>query len=137
VTAVDGRAEPRSDDRSLGDLLKELTGEVQRLVRAEVDLAKLEAREEVGRAADAAKHGAVAAITAFFAVLLLSFAAAWGLAEVVPIGVAFVIIGAVYAVVAAVAFMAMRERARRVQLVPRQTVETLEEDAQWLKARSK
>jgi uncharacterized membrane protein YqjE len=139
MTLVDGRSglRTRDDDRSLGELLKELTTEVQRLLRAEVELAKLETREEIDHAKDVAKHGAIAAGAAFFAVLLLSFAAAWGLAEVVPIGVAFVIVGAIYAVVAIIAAMAARERARRVSVTPNQTIETLQEDAQWLRTRSK
>ena len=137
MTAVQPRQHVPADDRSIGALLKDLTGEFQRLLRAEVELANLETREELSRATDAAKHGAVAVVTAYFAVLLLSFAAAWGLAEVMPIGVAFLIIGVVYAVVAVVTALAARSRARRVDLVPRATVETLEEDAQWLRTRSK
>jgi uncharacterized membrane protein YqjE len=138
MTAVQPRRHvPVEDDRSLGALLKDLTGEFQRLLRAEVELAKLETREELSRATDAAKHGAIAAGAAYFAVLLLSFAAAWALAEVMPIGVAFLIIGVVYAIVAAVTGLAARERAKRIDLVPHATVETLEEDAQWLRTRSK
>jgi uncharacterized membrane protein YqjE len=127
----------RDGDRSLGELLKDLTNEIQRLLRAEVELAKLEAREEVDHVKDVAKNGAIAGVTAFFAVLLLSFAAAWGLAEVMPIGVAFLIIGVVYAVVAVITGMAARERAKRVDPTPHQTIETLQEDAQWLRTRSK
>jgi len=137
MTAVQPRQHVPADDRSIGALLKDLTGEFQRLLRAEVELAKLETREELSRATDAAKHGAVAAVTAYFAVLLLSFAAAWGLAELMPIGVAFLIIGAVYAVVAVVTALAARSRASRVDLVPHATVQTLEEDAKWLRTRSK
>jgi hypothetical protein len=54
-----------------------------------------------------------------------------------PIGVAFLIIGVVYAVVAVITGMAARERAKRVDPTPHQTIETLQEDAQWLRTRSK
>jgi uncharacterized membrane protein YqjE len=139
MTAVTGRGRPgRADgERSLGGLLKDLTHEIQGLLRAEVELAKIETREEIRQVRDTAKHGAVAAGAAFFAVLLLSFAAAWGLAELMPVGVAFLIVGAVYAVVAAFAALAARDRARQIDMVPKQTVETLEEDAAWLRTRSK
>jgi uncharacterized membrane protein YqjE len=125
------------DDRSLGELLRALTGELQHLFRAELQLAKIETRDELDHVKDTAKHGALAAGAAFMALLLLSFAAAWGLAEVMPVGVAFLIVGAVYAVVAVVAGLAARDRARRVDLKPTETIETLEEDAQWLKTRSR
>jgi len=140
MTAVGARAARplrERDDATLGSLLRELTSEVQRLLRAEVELAKIETREEIQHVTDTAKHGAIAAGTAVLAVLMLSFAAAWGLAEVMPAGLAFLIVGAVYGVIAVVAGMAARDRARRVDVKPTQTIETLEEDAQWLKARSK
>jgi len=137
MTAIRARTGEREENRSLGELLKAATGEIQHLLRAEVQLARIETREELARAGDVAKHGAIAAGAAFFALLLLSFAAAWGLAEVMPIGVAFLIVGVLYAIVAGVAALVARERMRRVDFVPRQTVETLEEDAQWLRTRSK
>jgi|tagenome__1003787_1003787.scaffolds.fasta_scaffold20087900_2 hypothetical protein len=138
MTAVQARSNGRAeDDRSLGELLRALTGELQHLFRAELQLAKIETKQELDQAKDVAKHGAVAAGAGVLAVLLLSFAAAWGLAEVMPAGVAFLIVGAVYAVVAIIAGLAARDRARRVDLKPTETIETLEEDAQWLKTRSK
>jgi hypothetical protein len=137
VTSVDARTNGRADDRSLGDLLRALTGELQQLFRAELQLAKIEARDELDHVKDTAKHGALAAGAAVMAVLLLSFAAAWGLAEVMPAGLAFLIVGAVYAIVAVIAGLAARDRAKHVDLKPTQTIATLEEDAQWLKTRSK
>ena len=137
MTAVQPRRHVDPEERSLGSLLKDLTHEIQQLLRAEVELAKVETREEVSRAADAAKHGAIAAGAAFFALMLLSFAAAWALAEVMPIGLAFLIVGVVYGIVAAFAALMARDRARRIDPVPRQTMETLEEDAQWLRTRSR
>jgi uncharacterized membrane protein YqjE len=122
---------------SLGVLLKDLTGELQQLFRAEVELAKRETREEVQRAAGVARFGGVALLAAYLALLLLSFAAAWGLAEVMPAGLAFLIVGIVFAVVAGGAAMVARERMRSVRLVPDETVETLKEDVAWARARSK
>jgi len=125
------------DEKSLGALLKDLTGEFQQLLRAEVELAKLETREELQHAGQVAKFGGIAAGAAFFAVMLLSFAAAWGLAEVMSAGVAFLIIGVIYAVVAGIAAVAARKRMREVNLVPEETIDTLKEDAAWARARSK
>ena len=73
-------------------------------------------------------------MVALLALQLLSFAAAWGLAAVLPTGFAFLIIGVVYAAIAAVLFSQGRKRAAEVQLVPEQTVETLKEDVQWARA---
>jgi len=138
VTALQARRDARvEDDRSLGELLRALTGELQHLFRAELQLAKIETKQELDHAKDVAKHGAIATGAAVLAVLLLSFAAAWGLAEVMPVGLAFLVVGAVYAVVAVIAALAARDRARRMDLKPTETIETLEEDAQWIRTRSK
>jgi len=68
--------------------------------------------------------------------VLLSFAAAWLLAELMPVGLAFLIVGVVYAAVALWAGLRARERARDIDPVPEQTVQTLKEDVRWVKARS-
>jgi hypothetical protein len=65
--------------------------------------------------------------------VLVSFAAAWGLAELVPIGWAFLIVGALWAIAGAVFYLRGRERLAAIDLKPRQTVDTLKEDLQWAK----
>jgi uncharacterized membrane protein len=71
------------------------------------------------------------AFCAYLAVILLSFAAAWGLSEIVPEGLAFLIVGAVYAVAAAVLLPKGKERLSQVRPVPEKTAETVKEDVQW------
>jgi Na+/melibiose symporter-like transporter len=124
------------DDRSLGDLLKSLTGEFQRLVRAEIELARVETRDEVAKAKEAGVRFGIAAGAAILAAVLLSFAAAWLLAELMPVGLAFLIVGVTYAAVALWAWLRARERARDIDPIPEQTVATLKEDVQWARARS-
>ena len=79
----------RSDERSIGDLVGEATNELSLLVRKEVELAKLEMKEQVARVTDSAKFLGIAAFGGYLAVVLLAFAVAWALAEVMPTGVAF------------------------------------------------
>ena len=67
------------------------------------------------------------------AFVLLSFAAAWGLAEVVPEGVAFLIVGGTYGLVALALAALGRQRLKTATPVPEQTVETLKEDVAWAK----
>jgi len=122
-------------ERSIGSLVGEATSEAGALFRKEVELAKLELKEEIAVATESAKFFGVAGLGGFLAVLLVSFAAAWGLAEVMPAGLAFLIVGVIYAAVAAVAFVAARKRTRELHPVPDETVQTLKEDVRWLKAR--
>jgi uncharacterized membrane protein YqjE len=125
------------DDRSLGELFGDLTTDLGALMRSEIELAKVELKEEAGKAGRAGGMLAGAALAAYLAVTLLAFAAAWGLAEVVEPGWAFLIVGIVVAIVAAVLGFAGRERLASVDPMPEQTMETLQEDARWARAQVK
>ena len=118
-------------DPSLGELLSATTHDFSQLVRAEIDLAKLELKEEATTAARAGAMIAGAGVLGHLALLLALFAAAWGLATVMPTGVAFLIVAVVVAIVAAVLFVAGRNRMKEATPVAPQTVDTLQEDARW------
>lgn len=120
-------------DKTLGELVGRLSGELGELVKGHVELAKLEMKEEVSKAGRGAGMLGAGGAIGYLALILLSFAAAWGLAEVMPEGLAFLIVGAVWAVVAAVVLMRGRDQLREVQPAPDQTLHELEEDRRWLK----
>ncbi|MDP8954825.1 MAG: phage holin family protein [Actinomycetota bacterium] len=124
-----------ADDRSLQELWSAMTAEAALLLRKEVELAKIETKEQLQQAGQAGVAFGATALAGFMALQLLSFAAAWGLAAVLPTGVAFLIVGAVYLVAAVVLLRSARAKAADVQVVPQQTVETLKEDVQWARAR--
>ena len=120
----------RTEDRSLSELLSDVTGELATLFRKEVELAKVETSEQVSRAAKAGAMLGAAGVVAFLALILLAFAAAWGLAEVLPTGFAFLIVGVVFLIVAAILGSAGKKRMAGVSPVPDQTVDTLRADVQ-------
>ena len=127
-----------AEDLSLGQLVGRVTGDVSDLFRQELDLAKTEIKEEISRAGKGAGMLSGAGIAGLFAVLLLSFAAAWGLAEVVARGVAFLIVSGAWLVGALVLFLAgRRQLAKAKPFPPQKTVETLKEDVQWAKDQMK
>jgi hypothetical protein len=123
----------RTEDRSLSELLSDVTTEVATLFRKEVELAKAETTEQVSRAAKAGGMLGAAAIIGFLDLILFSFAAAWALSEVVPEGVAFAIVGVVFAIVAGVLALAGKKRMASISPVPTQTVQTLKADVQVAK----
>ncbi len=120
-------------ERSLGQLFGDLTGDMSELFRKEVELARVEVKQEVGRAGKAVVPAAGAAGAAVLAVLMLSFALAWGLAAIMPTGFAFLVVGVLYGIAAAVLFPMAKTRLQAVSPVPEQTIETLKEDVQWAK----
>jgi uncharacterized membrane protein YqjE len=133
VRAVERRIDVRDEADSLGELFSRLTADLSKLVRDEVELAKVELTGTVQEMRTAGMSIGAAGLFGVMAFLLLSFAAAWGLAEVVPEGVAFLIVGAVYGAVALALAAIGRQRLKAVKPVPEQTVETLKEDVAWAK----
>jgi hypothetical protein len=129
--APDDPTKPLEPDESLGDLLGRLSQDFSELVSTQVELAKVEIKDEIATAGKGAGMLGGGAFCAYLAVVLLSFAAAWGLSEVVPEGVAFLIIGAVYVIAAAVLLPQGRDRLRRVHPIPERTAETVKEDVRW------
>ena len=122
---------PTDDDRSLGELFGQLTTDMSTLMRKEIELARIEIKEEVAQAGKAGGILGATAVVGHLALLLLSFAAAWGLSEIMPEGLAFLLVGLVYAVIAAVLYSKGRSELAKVDPTPTQTIETLKEDAQW------
>jgi uncharacterized membrane protein YqjE len=123
----------REENASLGDLFSRLTADLSKLVRDEVELAKVEINEAVENARTAGISIGAAGLLGLMAFVMLSFAAAWGLSEVVPEGVAFLIVGGAYGLVALALLGLGRQRLKSVKPVPEQTVETLKEDVAWAK----
>lgn len=123
--------EPKQPDRSLGELFGDLSQEFAELVRTQTELAKTEVRTQTDKAKKMAGAFGGAAVAAYMALLMLSFAVAWGLSEIMPEGVAFLVVGIVYAAAAGVLFLRGRSRAREMSIVPQDTVESLKEDVQW------
>jgi uncharacterized membrane protein YqjE len=128
------RTEPKQADKSLGELFGEMTREVSDLMRKEVELAKVEIKEEVGRAGKAGSMLGAGAGAGYFALLFVSLALAWLLDQAMPIALAFFLVGLLYGIAAAVLITRGREQMKHVDPVPRQTVETLKEDAEWARA---
>jgi uncharacterized membrane protein YqjE len=123
----------RTEDRSLSELLSDVTTEIGNLFRKEVELARVETSEQVARAAKAGGMLAAAAVIGLVTLILLAFAAAWGLAEVMPTGLAFLIVGVVFAIVTAALAAAGKKRFAAVSPMPTQTVQTLKTDVQVAK----
>jgi hypothetical protein len=125
--------EQQREERSLGDLFAELARETSTLVRQEVALAKTEMTQkatEVGR--DAGMIGAGGAV-AYAGFLVLLAAITLGLGQLMPLWISALIVGLVVAVVGYLLLQRGLSALKRAQLAPRETIETLKEDAEWAK----
>jgi uncharacterized membrane protein YqjE len=130
---TDERYRIEQPEKSLGDLVSELTAEFSQLVSSHVALAKAEMKQDVREAGKAGGMLGGAGMAALIALLMLSAAAAWGLAEVMEPGWAFLIVGVVWALVAAVLALTGKKELDHMNPGPQQTMEEIKEDQQWLK----
>jgi uncharacterized membrane protein YqjE len=126
------------DERSLGELTKQLTRDVSAMVRSEVALAKIEVSS---RARGLARGVAMAVVAAMFGVIALAClvaAAVAALSLVVAVWLAALIVAAVAVVLAAGAGLAGVRAIRSASPpLPVETVESAKEDVAWVKARAK
>ncbi len=124
-------------DRSIGELVKQLADQTSTLVRQEIQLAKAEVSQQgkqvgagLGLLVGAAVLGLLAAgtLVAFLVMLLDGALANWLAALVVAIALG---------IIAAVLALSGRNRIRRATPPAPQTVETVKEDVQWAKTRTR
>ena len=126
--------EPQAAERSVGELLGDLMHETTTLVSQEITLAKNEMTQkatEAGRNIAALAVGGLVAYTGLLAivaaiVLLLIHLGltAW---------VSALLVGVVIAGVGGGLVMKGMTKLKQTDMAPRQTIETLKEDAQWAK----
>jgi MFS family permease len=122
------------EERSLGELFGDLARDTGTLVRQEVQLAQTELSQKAARAARDAGVLAVGGLVAYAGFLALLAALILGLAAAGLDGwQAALLVGAVVAVVGGVLVQRGLGALKREEFAPRQTVETLKEDAQWAK----
>ncbi|MFD3654556.1 phage holin family protein [Streptomyces sp. NPDC058620] len=121
-----------SSDPSVGELVGEISEDLSRLVRSEIELAKTEIKQETAKAGKAAGMLAGSGYAGHLVLLLGSLAAIFGLAHVVDLAWAALIVTAFWALVGAILFVTGRKRLRAVR-VPERTSESLKEDARWVR----
>ncbi len=120
-------------DQSLGDIVGRLASDFSRLMRAEIALAKAEAKEEVKDAGKGVGMLAGAGYAGHLLVLFLSLALMFLLDVWMPIGWAAFIVAVLWGIVAFVLQSSGRKNLKRATPPMQETVETLKEDAQWAK----
>jgi uncharacterized membrane protein YqjE len=125
-------------DHSIGELVKELATETSTLVRQELDLAKAEMAERGRRAGKGAGMLGAGAVVGLLALGALTACVIAALDKAVATWLAALIVTVVYLAVAGVLFMNGRAQLREAAPpVPEQTIDSVKEDVQWAKTRTR
>jgi hypothetical protein len=112
----DGRPDPA--DTSVVELIGGISDDLSQLFRQEVELAKAELRQEAAKAGKAAGMLGAAGFAGYLAVVLLSFALVFALANVMDAGWAALIVAVVCAAIGAVLYATGRKQLKTVDPLP-------------------
>ena len=128
--------EPVRSDRSVPELMRELSDQTATLVRQELDLAKAEVTAKGKKAGLGAGMFGGASLFGVYALGALTACAILALATAMAGWLAALIVAAVYGLIAGVlALSGARNVKRGVPPTPEQTVQSLKEDVEWTKLR--
>ncbi len=122
------------DERSLGELFSELASETSTLVKQEVALAQTELTQKATQVGKNVGYLVVGGAVAYAAVLSFIAALIIGLGHLLEnYWLAALIVGIVVGAAAVVMIMSALNALKNTDITPTQTVETIKEDAKWLK----
>ncbi|HEV8203418.1 MAG TPA: phage holin family protein [Pyrinomonadaceae bacterium] len=125
------------ENRPLGDLFGDLAAEMSNLVRQEVALAKVEVAQKAKYVGRNVGYLVVGGAVAYVALLAIVAAIIMLLAKVLPDWGAALLVGVVIGVVGWLLIGKAMMALQNADLTPRETVETLKEDATWMKEQIK
>lgn len=127
---------PEDDQRSIGEIFRDLLQDVGRIIRDEVQLAKAELAQKATRMRGAGGALAAAAICGLLSILCIVTACIAALALVMPVWLAAVIMGVLLGAVAGIAFTSGKRKLAHMDLRPHQTIATIQDDVDWERQRA-
>lgn len=109
------------EDRSIGEILGDVTTDLSTLMRQELELAKAELKQTATRAGTGAGLFGGAAVAGHMVLLFLSLAIWWSLGNLIGLGWSALIVAVIWAVIAAVLAVTGRSQLARARGIPATT----------------
>ena len=125
------------ENRPLGDLFGDLASDMSSLVRQEITLAKVEISQKAKYVGRNVGYLVIGGAVAYAALLAIMAALIMLLAKVVPHWGSALIVGAVVGGIGWLLIGKAMSALQQTDLTPHETVETLKEDATWMKEQIK
>ena len=127
------REQQEREELSYGALFAELSQKTTTLVRQEIELAKVEMTQKASRVGKNVGFLLIGGVVAYTGLLAVVGAAIILLGQMIAYWLSAAIIGVVIAAVGAALVVKGANTLRQEESTPRETVETLQEDKEWLK----
>jgi hypothetical protein len=124
-----------TSDASVSELISGLVNDAQQLVHREIDLAKHEVAIEVNKVKQGAVALGIGAGLAVIGALLLGHMLVYLVQSLtgLSIWVSYLIVGGLFAIGGGLLLMQGLKRMKDVDPMPRETIESVKEDIQWIK----
>lgn len=133
-SADGGGGQPGREQGSLGQGVSEVAADLSKLMRQELELARVELRDEAKTAGKGGGMLGGAGVAGWIAAVLASLALVFALAAIEPLNLGWsaLIVAVLWGIVAAVLFSMGKSKMKKVG-PPKQTIDSLKEDQQWAK----
>ena len=119
------------ENRSLGEIVHDIAGDLSTLVHQELDLAKTEIKQEAAQAGRGAGLLGGAGVAGLLTLIFVSLALTYLLDNWLPAEAAALIVAAIWLVVAAVLASSGRKALKETNPALPETQRSLKEDARW------
>ncbi|GAB2902384.1 phage holin family protein [Streptomyces mayteni] len=124
-------------EASMGELVADLAADTQTLFQQELELAKAEMRQEAGRAGRAGGMFGGAGFALVMMAVFGSLGGMFALTAVLANTWSALIIAGAWLVIGVALFLLGRLGLRNRSMTPRRTIQTLKEDAEWARHRTR
>jgi uncharacterized membrane protein YqjE len=116
---------------SVGSMVGEIIGDLQDIVRGEVQLAKTELKEEAGQMGKGAGMAGAGVFVGLIGFIFLMLGVTYLLNKWMQMWIAAGIVGLALVIVAAILVMNGKKQIEEANLAPKKTIESVKEDKEW------
>ena len=118
-------------ERTLTEVLQDMIGNIQEIIRSEFQLAKVEIKDRVARTRGPVTMFGLGSLISLYAVGFILLAIVYKLSTVLEPWLAALFVGCVLALFGAVILILATSKLKEIDAVPRRTVETMKENMTW------
>jgi len=119
--------------RTIPEVLQDIVGNFQEIIRCEFRLAKVELKEEALRASKPVATFGMGLVFGFYGIGFLLLSLVFWLTTLMSVWLAALLVGAALAIVAIALTSSSGKKLRRVNPTPDKTIRSLEENVLWMK----
>jgi uncharacterized membrane protein YqjE len=121
------------NERTVPEVLQDIVGNIQEIIRSEFRLAKTEIKEEVSKASRPAETLGAGIVLSFYALGFILLAVVYALSIVMATWLAALLVGVLLAVLGIALISSGGKKLKQVNVIPEKTAASVKENMQWAK----